>query len=113
MQAASEGPDYAKLRRLVKGAGLFDTQPRYYVTLVLVNSALFAVCLAIFLVTRNIWVAVPNAVALALISGQLGFQLHDSAHNQMFASRRVNTLIAFIIVTIRRAVRFLGTVSSA
>jgi fatty acid desaturase len=96
VQAASEGPDYAKLKRLVKGAGLFDTQPRYYVTLVLVNSALLAVCLAIFVVTRNTWVAVPNAVALALISGQLGFQLHDAGHNQMFRARWKNTAIGIV-----------------
>jgi hypothetical protein len=47
VRAASEGPDCAKLKRLVKGAGLFDTQPRYYVTLVLVKSALFGVCIGL------------------------------------------------------------------
>jgi fatty acid desaturase len=31
-----------------------------------------------------------------VVSGQLGFQLHDAGHNQMFARRWKNFLVAFL-----------------
>ena len=80
----------------MKEAGLFETQPRYYVALTIVNSVLFGACLATFLVTRRPWVVLPNAIALAVISAQLGFQLHDAGHHQMFRDRWKNTIVAFV-----------------
>ncbi len=74
-------------------AGLLEPQPRYYASLTIVNTALFGGCLAIFLVTRSPWVVVPNAVVLAVISGQLGFQLHDAGHHQMFRDRWKNAAV--------------------
>jgi fatty acid desaturase len=35
-------------------------------------------------------------VVLALISGQLGFQLHDAGHHQLFERRWKNTLVGFV-----------------
>jgi len=64
--------------------------------LTIVNSVLFGSCLVVFFVTRNPWVVVPNAVALAVISGQLGFQLHDAGHHQMFRARWKNTAVGFV-----------------
>jgi fatty acid desaturase len=52
--------------------------------------------MAVFLVTRSPWVVVPNAVVLAVISGQLGFQLHDAGHHQMFHDRWKNTAVGFV-----------------
>jgi fatty acid desaturase len=77
-------------------AGLLEWQPRYYVGLAVVNSVLFGGCMAVFLVTRNLWIVVPNAVVLALISAQLGFQLHDAGHHQMFRIRWKNTAVGFV-----------------
>ena len=57
---------------------------------------MFGACLMVFWVTRSPWVVAPNAVALAVISGQLGFQLHDAGHHQMFRDRWKNTVIGFI-----------------
>ena len=88
--------DYAGLKRLVADAGLLRKQPRFYVLLLVVNGALLAGCLAVFFLFPNPWVAALNAVALALISGQLGFQLHDAGHQQMFARRWKNVLVGFV-----------------
>jgi fatty acid desaturase len=60
------------------------------------NLLAFAVCWALLGMTSNPWLTALIAVALGIVSGQLGFQLHDSAHQQMFANRRLNGLIAFI-----------------
>ncbi len=80
----------------MNAAGLFERQPRYYLTVIIVNAALLAACLAIFLVTRSLWIVVPNSVALAVICGQLGFQLHDAGHHQMFRDRWKNTVVGFV-----------------
>jgi fatty acid desaturase len=57
---------------------------------------LLAACCVVFVVFHNPWVQALNAVALALISGQMGFQLHDAGHHQMFKHRWKNTLIAYL-----------------
>ena len=88
--------DYPGLKRQVNAAGLFERQPRYYVTLIIVNVGLFVACLAIFLATRSLWIIVPNSIALAVISGQLGFQLHDAGHHQMFRDRWKNVVVGFV-----------------
>ena len=80
----------------MQAAGLFETQPRYYLALIVVNTTLFGICLAIFLVTRSPWVVMPNAVALAVISAHLGFQLHDAGHHQMFLARWKNTIVGYV-----------------
>ena len=77
-------------------AGLFERQPRYYVWLTVVNSVLFGACMAVFLTTHSLWLVVPNAVVLAMISAQLGFQLHDAGHHQMFRVRWKNTAVGFV-----------------
>jgi len=88
--------DYARLKRLILGAGLLQKQPRFYVRLIGVNTALLALCIGGFAVLRNPWLQAMNAVVLAVISAQLGFQLHDAGHHQMFARRWKNTLVGFI-----------------
>src|SRR3989440_4452749 len=57
---------------------------------------LLAACLAVFALVRNPWLLAPNAVALALISGQLGFQLHDAGHRQMFTRGWKNVAVGMI-----------------
>jgi fatty acid desaturase len=95
-QSGPQGAEYAALKRMIKEAGLLQKQPRFYVSLIVVNTFLLAACLALFFVLRNSWLAGLNAVTLAVISGQLGFQLHDAGHQQMFRSRWKNTVIGFI-----------------
>lgn len=88
--------DYARLKGLIVEAGLLKKQPRFYVMLVAVNTTLFVACMALFLALPNAWMAALNAIVLALLSGQLGFQLHDAGHNQMFSTRWKNKLVGFV-----------------
>jgi len=45
---------------------------------------------------HNPWLLALDAVLLGLVSGQLGFQLHDAAHRQMFESALVNRWVGLL-----------------
>jgi len=90
------GSEYSRLKKLIAEAGLLQKQPRFYVLLIGVNAALLVLCFIGFGVLRNPWPQALDAVALAIVSAQLGFQLHDAGHHQMFVSRWKNTLVGFL-----------------
>lgn len=95
--AGGAGPsDYAVLKRRVREAGLLEKQPAYYVRVITLNAILIAACCAVLVVFRNPWIQAADAVVLGLVSGQLGFQLHDAGHNQMFERRWKNVLVGFL-----------------
>ena len=88
--------DYAELKRRVREAGLLEKQPAYYIRLIVVNTILLAACIAILVLFRNPWILAADAIAIGLVSGQLGFQLHDSGHHQMFERKWKNVLVGFL-----------------
>lgn len=94
--AARNPQPYAELKRRVEAAGLLDKRPGYYTLMLVTNTLVFVTTLWLFSLAHNVWAIIGLAVLLGLVSGQLGFQLHDSGHRQMFASRRVNTLIGIV-----------------
>jgi fatty acid desaturase len=87
---------YAELKRRVEAAGLMRKRPGYYVLMLTTNSVLFVGCLWAFTLVHSVWATALIAAALAFVSGQLGFQLHDSGHRQMFPSRRLNTVVGIV-----------------
>lgn len=87
---------YAELKRRVEAAGLMKKKPAYYVLMLVTNSILFAGTLWLLVLVHSVWATALIAAALGLVSGQLGFQLHDSGHRQMFPSRRLNTVIGIV-----------------
>src|SRR6266571_4339851 len=87
---------YVELKRRVEAAGLMRKRPGYYSLMLITNAILFAGTLWIFTQVQSVWATVLVAAALAFVSGQLGFQLHDSGHRQMFSSRRLNTLVGIV-----------------
>jgi fatty acid desaturase len=87
---------YAVLKGRIREAGLLDRQPWFYARSICAKVALLAACIALFALFRNPWVQAANAVALGIISGQLGFQLHDAGHRQMFAKRWKNDLVGLL-----------------
>ena len=84
---------YAELKRRVQAAGLLGKRPDYYVVMLLTNSLAFGTSLWLLALVDNVWATVLVAALIGFVSGQLGFQLHDSGHRQMFSSRRLNTAI--------------------
>ena len=89
--------DYAVLKQRVREAGLLDKQPRFYVRSIIFKLMLLAASLAVLVLFRQQpWVLALDAVALAIIFGQLGFQLHDAGHRQMFEKGRLNTVVGLL-----------------
>jgi fatty acid desaturase len=88
--------DYAVLKRRIQDAGLMDKRPAFYVFSITTNLVLFFGCLAVLFLVKQVWAQALTAVVLGIISGQLGFQLHDSGHRQMFASNWKNALVGLV-----------------
>ena len=88
--------DYARLKRRIQEAGLLRKQPWYYALSISTNMAMLVCVLLVMVAVNNPWVRVLDAVAFGWVSGQLGFQLHDAGHRQMFAHGWLNTLVGFL-----------------
>lgn len=95
-RAKSHSSPYAELKRRVQAAGLMRAKPVYYSVLIAANVTALAAVLALLRILPTGWATVLLAVALGFVSGQLGFQLHDAGHQQMFARRRLNLLVGFV-----------------
>ena len=87
--------DYALLKRRVKDAGLLIKQPWFYAMCISANLGMLGVCLLLLVLLKNPWLIALDAVALGLVSGQLGFQLHDAGHKQMFEQNWKNNLVGY------------------
>jgi fatty acid desaturase len=88
--------DYATVKRRIREAGLLERQPRFYIRSIATKVAVLVACLVVFGLVSNPWLQAANAVVLGLISGQLGFQLHDAGHRQMFAKGWKNALVGLV-----------------
>jgi fatty acid desaturase len=96
-QQVPASSDYAILKRRIRAAGLLDKQPAFYVRSIAVKLTLLAASLAAFVVFRQQpWLLALDAVALGIIFGQLGFQLHDAGHRQMFDKGRLNAVVGLV-----------------
>jgi len=93
---AARPQPYTELKRRVEAAGLLDKRPGYYTLMLVTNALAFATTLWLLSLTHSLWATLLVAAVLGFVSGQLGFQLHDSGHRQMFPSRRVNTVIGIV-----------------
>jgi fatty acid desaturase len=91
-----QASDYALLKRRVKDAGLLIKQPWYYAMLITANLGMLGICLLLLVLVNNPWLVALDAVALGIVSGQLGFQLHDAGHKQMFEDNWKNNLIGYL-----------------
>jgi fatty acid desaturase len=88
--------DYAALKRRIVDAGLLTKRPGYYFLSITTNLVLFAGCLILVFSLKAVWQQALAAVGLAIASGQLGYQLHDSGHRQMFVSAGKNALVGLV-----------------
>ena len=91
--AAKNERDYAVLKRRIQDAGLLKKRPSYYALSITTNVLLWTLCLVFVFAVGTVWGQALGAVGLAIMSVQLGFQLHDSGHRQMFDSPGKNALV--------------------
>ena len=88
--------EYIILKRRIQDAGLLEKRPAYYALSITTNTVVLMFCLVVLFTVGSIWGQALAAVGLAIVSGQLGFQLHDSGHRQMFASSWKNALVGLV-----------------
>jgi fatty acid desaturase len=85
--------EYAILKRRIQDAGLLTKRPAYYALSITTNLVVWTLCLVLVFTIGTVWGQALAAVGLALMSVQLGFQLHDSGHRQMFNSPGKNAFV--------------------
>src|SRR5882672_2701485 len=94
--AAKNEPEYTILKRRIQDAGLLEKRPAYYVLSITTNLVVWTFCLILVFTVGAVWAQALAAFALGIVSVQLGFQLHDSGHRQMFASPGKNALVGLV-----------------
>jgi fatty acid desaturase len=98
--------DYAELKRRVREAGLLEPDPWFYRLSIAINAVLFVLCFLALARLHEVWAEVVAAAALGLVSGQLGFQLHDAGHHQMFARASANRLVGLLTANLMCGISF-------
>jgi fatty acid desaturase len=89
--------DYAILKARIQDAGLLEKETGFYLGSITCKMTLLAGSLTLFVLLRGqAWAVIADAVALAIILGQLGFQMHDAGHRQMFENGRWNVVVGVL-----------------
>jgi len=78
--AVKNEPDYTILKRRIQDAGLLEKRPAYYVLSITTNVVVWTFCLVLVFTVGAIWAQALAAVALGIVSVQLGFQKHNRHH---------------------------------
>src|ERR1700674_5354054 len=94
------------LKRRIHDAGLERKRPGYYVLIITTNLVLWNFCLVVLFTIGSVWGQALAAAALAIVSVQLGFQLHDSGHRQMFAAPGKNALVGLVTANLLLGVSY-------
>ena len=95
-----ETDPYAKLKKLVKDAGLLERQPRYYLWKVPLTLALPIPGFVALTLTDSLGLQLLNAVYLAFAFAQIGFLGHDAGHRQICTTPPRNDRIGYVGVGI-------------
>jgi len=92
---ASSG-SYAELKRIIKGHGLLERRPARAVARLLTVDLLLVASVGILLGVHVFWVQCLNALFMAFVSAQLGFNGHDAGHRQTFGATWKNDVVGLI-----------------
>ena len=89
--------EYARLKQLVKDAGLLEKNPRHYAAKFTVNMSLLALSFAVLMLVDGVWPQILNAALLAFVIVKLSFIGHDLGHKQVFRSSRNNDIVGLFV----------------
>ena len=92
-----EPNEYARLKRLVKDAGLLEKDPKRYAAKFTLNMSLLALSLVVLTLVDGVWPQMLNAALLAFVIVQLSFIGHDLGHKQVFRSSRNNDVVGLFV----------------
>jgi fatty acid desaturase len=93
---AVAGDEFRDLQTLVRESGLLAKQPVYYGLKMLLNLVLLVVAFWLIKRFQSPWAELCNAGFLAFIFTQMGFIVHDSGHQEIFATPAKNEAICLI-----------------
>ncbi len=88
---------FRELALQVRAAGLLHRRRSYYVVKISLTVAALAGGWTALVLVGDSWLALGVAVFLGTVFAQLGFIGHDAGHQQIFASRRANQLVGFVV----------------
>jgi fatty acid desaturase len=92
--AAIDTPaDFATLATRIYDAGLLKRRPGYYGPRIGLTVAAFLAGWAGLFLVGDSWMALLIAAFLGVMFTQLGFVGHDAGHQQVFSTRRANSLL--------------------
>jgi fatty acid desaturase len=86
--------DYAELKRLIAQRGLLDKQPGYYVLVTLLTTTVLVLGGVLLVTVHNRWLHVLIGALGAVPLAQVGYLLHDSAHQGAFKRSWHNDALA-------------------
>jgi fatty acid desaturase len=93
---AQRGSDYAELSRVIKGLGLLERRPGFYIRRFVLNAGLFVAGWTVFGLVGSSWWQLFTAAFFAVVFAQLSFVGHDAGHKQIFRSKRANDAVGHI-----------------
>ncbi|MCX4832030.1 acyl-CoA desaturase [Streptomyces sp. NBC_01016] len=88
-------PNMPEITRLVREAGLLDSQPGYYALKITANLLLLAAGWTCFALLGDSWWQLAVAAFLAVCWGQTDLIGHDAGHRQIFRTRRAGEVIGY------------------
>ncbi|MGO8950913.1 MAG: fatty acid desaturase family protein [Ktedonobacterales bacterium] len=94
--SAADVGSYAELKRLIKERGLLNRRPLRSLIRLLIIDGMLVLSVVTLLEVHIFWVQCLNALFLAFVSVQFGFNGHDAGHRQSFDSTRSNDLVGLL-----------------
>jgi len=94
---SDRGPSgYSELVREIRGRGLLQPSPRYYVLLGAINILGLALVVAGLVLLRDSWATLVLAPLYAVVSTQIAFFSHDAAHRQIARGGRATAVLCLV-----------------
>ena len=90
------GGSYAELKRIIREHGLLVRRPMRALLRLLIVDLLVVLSVGILIGVHVFWLQCFNALLLAFVSAQLGFNGHDAGHRQNFGSTWKNDVVGLI-----------------
>ncbi|ADD44522.1 fatty acid desaturase family protein [Stackebrandtia nassauensis] len=88
---------YPQLAKQIRDAGLLRRRPWYYAWRISATVAAYAAAWAVFVLVGDSWWQLFTAAAMAVTFMQFGFLGHDAGHQQIFGSRRGNSIVGYLL----------------
>ncbi len=95
-EARGQNNAYAELKQQIRARGLLEKQTAYYTIKITLTFAFFIAGWVILPWLHTVWLLSLDAVALAVLTAQMGFLGHDAGHRQIAQRVRHNDLIGFL-----------------